>query len=89
MAASQGELCIGILQNKPDAAGKAASVCTFGVCKVYAGATITIGQNLTAGADGRAEVAASADFVIGQARSAGADGEVITMFVNPDPVALA
>lgn len=83
VCSTQGERADGVLQNKPGAADRAATVCVLGRTKVYAGATIARGNLITAGADGRAEVAASGDFVCGRALTGGADGEIIDMLFIP------
>ena len=81
LIASQGVDAIGVLLNNP-AAGRAGTVAIHGITKVKAGDTITAGNKLTTGADGRAEVAATGDFVIGWAVSGGADGEIIEMLLT-------
>ena len=83
VCSSQGEAAHGVLQNKPTAAGHAATVAVAGTVKVYAGATIAQGARITTGADGRAEVAATGDFVVGVARTGGADGEIISVELVP------
>lgn len=53
VVASAQEVFIGFLQNKPDAAGKAALVAVAGRAKVKAGAAVTIGDVLEADSTGR------------------------------------
>lgn len=90
VCSTQGERADGVLKNKPGAANRAAQVTVLGRTKVYAGATITRGALITAGADGRAEVAASGDFVCGRALTGGADGEIIDiLFIPSNGTALA
>ena len=62
-----GESAIGVLQNKPDAAGETATVAFTGVSKVSAGGTITAGQPVASDASGEAVVAATGDIVLGTA----------------------
>lgn len=73
-ATADGEFCIGVLQNKPVAAGDAASVEMGGVTKVVVSEGITAGMFVGAANDGRAKVvehtstgADTADWVLGQA----------------------
>ena len=49
-----GESAFGVLQDNPDAVGKAASVATLGVSKVLAGATVVPGDQIKTDALGRA-----------------------------------
>lgn len=78
IAAGQGQVCDGVLQNEPDAAGQSATIMVNGVSKIVAGEAIGDGVLITTGADGRAEVAAMGDIVLGKTlQVAGADGEVI------------
>jgi hypothetical protein len=81
LLASQGADADGVIYNDPDAAGKELQLAYGGVVKVKYGDTITAGNKLTSGADGRAEVAASGDHVIGKALVAGVDGDVGSMLV--------
>jgi hypothetical protein len=54
LAAVNGAQCDGVLQDKPSAAGRAASVAYMGTTKVKAGAVITKGQKLMSNALGLA-----------------------------------
>jgi len=76
IAASQGETILGILQDKPAAAGRAAAVAVGGVCKWLYGDTINAGDKLTVGADARAEVALTGDHVVARALVDGVDGDI-------------
>lgn len=77
---AQGEEAKGVLQNDPDAAGKASTVAVGGITKMTAGAAITLNDAITTGADGRAETAATGDVVVGYAReAASADGVLFAM----------
>lgn len=67
-----GEAAVGVLQNDPDAADKAATVAVGGISKVEAGAAIAIGDAISVDASGRAVNSATAGHVIhGYARTAG------------------
>lgn len=77
---SAGESVFGVLQNNPNAEGRAGNVMKDGVSKVVAGAAIAVGALVQTNASGRAITAASADFVVGRALDAvGADGELISI----------
>lgn len=84
---ANGDLGVGILQNKPTS-GQAALVFTQsgGICKVYAGAAITFGAGLTPDSNGHMiATTTDTDVCFGYAKqSAGAAGDVIEMlFVGP------
>lgn len=85
--ASQGADAIGVLQNDPAAAGRAASVAVGGVTKVLCGEdSLAAGVKVTPGADGRAETAATGDFVVGWTLVGGDDGEVISILLTHQDV---
>lgn len=75
--AGAGERAIGVLQNKPDAAGKAASVAVGQVVKVSAGGSITAGNEVTPDSSGEAVVAGSGDIVFGVALNSAVDGDIV------------
>jgi hypothetical protein len=52
-----GEAAIGILQNDPDASGKAATVAISGVSKIVAGGSITRGVRVASDGSGKAKTA--------------------------------
>lgn len=70
---------VGVLSNKPDAAGRFATVAWSGKHKIRAGAQVnSVGVFLTTNGSGRAVQATSGDMVVGRAMStAGGDGEII------------
>lgn len=72
---------IGVLQNKPQATGAAATVAISGVSKVEAGATITAGNPIAVKADGTAEVGLTGEPIVGFALTSGADGEIISVLL--------
>jgi hypothetical protein len=81
-------LVVGVLQNKPSAAGQAATVAVHGVSKAVAGGAITAGARVTADASGNAIAAASAgDAVLGVALTGAASGDVFPVLINPYPFA--
>ena len=73
---------IGVLQNKPQYTGSAATIAIAGVSKVEAGGTIAAGNALSVKADGTAIVATAGKPVVGYALTAGADGEIISVVLS-------
>lgn len=76
---------LGVLQNKPSAAGKAAEVMTSGVSKMIAGETIAPGEfvcpsSVTAGRVDDADTAT--DRIIGTALTGGDAGELISVLLH-------
>lgn len=75
---------IGVLQNKPAAAGEAAEVAVLGIAKVMAGGAFNPGAWV--GTDGNGKAIAKTtdkDFVIGQALETGADGTIVAVLLRP------
>jgi hypothetical protein len=81
---TKGEFCLGILQDKPAATGRAASVAIEGVTKVLAGAAVVAGTELIMDATGRVITTDAADqYIIGTAlQTAAAAGDIIAMSIN-------
>ena len=78
-----GAIAIGVLQNDPAAAGRAAEVAIGGLTRVEAGGTVAAGANVASDAAGNAVTAASGDVILGTAVTGGADGEIITIVFQP------
>ncbi len=74
---------IGVLQNKPGAAGRAASVAFSGLTKAVCGATVTVNQMLSHDGSGYVIDAVSGANIIGRALEAGAAQEVIRVQLQP------
>jgi len=76
LATAATQVLTGILQNKPAAAGRAATVQVAGIAKVVAGAAVTVGDVLTTDGAGKAitfvPTAATVEWVIGFAMTAAA-----------------
>ena len=73
----------GVLQNKPDALGKEATVAFSGVSKVVAGAAITAGALVKSDTAGKAITATTGDEVAGRAiEAAAADGNIISVLLD-------
>ena len=76
-------LGVGVLQNKPTAAGRIATVAHAGITKCVAGAAITAGVRVTSDANGNAIAAATAgDAVIGFAVTGAASGDVFPVLLT-------
>lgn len=73
----------GVLQNDPDAAGKAAEVAIGGVVKVNCGGTVTRGGAVASDGSGQAVDATSGDVILGTALETGASGETVSMIFQP------
>lgn len=78
-----GATAVGVLQNDPAAAGRAAEVCINGVTKVSAGGTIAAGAEVASDAAGEAVTAATGDVILGIALQAATDGDIISMVFSP------
>ena len=88
--AGNGELTLGVLQNKPDALGKAATVASVGsTSKCIAAEAITAGADVASDAAGKAVNAASGDYILGIALdTVTTDGDLFTVHImNPGRVA--
>ena len=72
-----GAQATGVLQNKPDAAGKAATVAVGGRSKVSAGAAVSVGANVASDANGQAVTATTGEVILGIARSASSAADEI------------
>ena len=74
---------VGVLQNKPSAAGRAATVMINGVTKASAGAAIAVNDAVAAAADGQFVTAAPGDIVLGIAlEAAAAADEIIAVLLG-------
>ena len=74
---------IGILQNKPSAAGRPAVVRLFGVSKAVASGIISAGALIATEADAEVGVPATNDPVVGKAlEAATAQGDLIKVLIN-------
>lgn len=81
---------VGVLTNKPDTAGKVATVAVGGTTKVIAGAAIVAGAYVAPMATGKAQTAVSTQYPRGQALdAAGADGDIIEILLIDGGVPLA
>ena len=80
---SSGEVCIGVLQNKPQYSGNAATVAIRGVTKVVSDVAITAGAKVYVSSDGQATGTASTSTqVVGIAVSTTANaGELVSVLL--------
>ena len=74
----------GVLQNKPAAAGRAATVMWIGETKITAGGALTVNDLVTTNGSGRAASAGDTHAVFGRIlETAAADGDVVRMLLFP------
>lgn len=79
------EIVVGVVQNKPQYTGSAATVAIRGVSKVLAGGNVSPGNAIKVDADGAgvaATLPADAALVVGVALSSGADGELVSVLLQ-------
>ena len=76
-ATAQGEKTVGILQNAPAAAGRAARVRYEGKSKALLGGTVSAMDALTTGTDGKLEASATADNELCTALQSGVANDII------------
>lgn len=79
------DVMVGVLQNKPGAANRAAEIAIDGVSKLEAGAAINEGDKITAVAGGRgsATTAATAHYVGVALTAAAGSGALFEVLINP------
>jgi predicted RecA/RadA family phage recombinase len=83
LAGASDTTVIGVLQNKPQATGNAATVGIRGVSKVVAGGAITAGSKVYVNSSGQATVTAGSSILCGIALSASANaGELISVLLG-------
>jgi len=76
------EALIGILENKPNAAGQAAVIRVSGVAKVMGGATIAPGIAVTCDSSGHIVAAVANDWVIGITLETATSGEITEILLR-------
>lgn len=81
--AGDGDAAFGVLQNDPDAAGKAATVAVAGITKVRCSATVAAGVAVGSAANGLAAPATSAEIILGTMIVDGANGTIGAMHFHP------
>lgn len=83
--ATANEVVVGVLQNKPQYTGQAATVAIRGVSRVQAGGTVNAGSAVKVKNTGEAVAAtlpADAALVVGVALGSGADGQIIPVLLK-------
>ena len=73
---------IGVLQNKPQKLGSAATVAISGVSKVEAGATVSAGDPLSVDASGFAIAATTGKPIVAFALTGGVAGELVSALLS-------
>jgi len=73
----------GILQNDPNAAGRAAEVAIGGIVRVKCGGVVTRGGPVASDSAGKAVNAATGNIILGTALETGANGAIIAMLFHP------
>lgn len=73
----------GILQNDPNAAGRAAEVAISGIVRVKCGGVVTRGGPVASDSAGKAVNAATGNIILGTALETGANGAIIAMLFHP------
>lgn len=82
LATAVSQNLAGVVQNDPQNANEHATICPIGRSRVYAGATIAVGDRLTTTSSGRATPAGSGSAVIGVALQAAASGDLFEALIN-------
>jgi len=80
--ATDGARAIGVLQNKPSAAGLAAEIAFSGTVKVVAGAAITAGDAVASASDSEAITAATGDVILGVALTSADAGDLVEVLIG-------
>lgn len=76
VVAGNGNRIVGVLQNKPSAAGQGAEIQSYLVSKALLGDTVTAGMDLAMDASGRFVQATGSDAIVGQCIVGGAVGQI-------------
>jgi len=81
-ATGDGAYAVGVLQNDPAAAGRAAEVAISGISKVSCGGTVTRGGPVSSDTNGEAVDSATGDVILGEALETGSDGAIISIILD-------
>lgn len=79
--AAAGAEAIGVLQNKPQYAGEAATVAIGGISLVVAGGVLEAGDKVSANADGKGIKTTSTNAVLGRVILGAGDGELAAVLL--------
>lgn len=85
-AGTAGELCIGVIGNKPTS-GQPGEILVGPVVKITLSTTMTAGQKVATTNAGLAQVAATGNTILGQLIVGGAANEVVEMYFEPGAIA--
>tara|TARA_R110000868_G_scaffold249005_4_gene505540 strand:+ start:1133 stop:1513 length:381 start_codon:yes stop_codon:yes gene_type:complete len=85
--AGAGASFVGVLGNKPTAAGMAAEVMISGVMPVVCGGTVATAAVVKIDSAGKAVAASSGDKAVGRAMSDGASGTIANILLQPHTMA--
>lgn len=81
---ADGGQAIGVLQNDPDALGRAACVMISGITKVKVGGALTAGDDVASDSSGRAVTPATGDRILGRVlETATAANQIVAMLLQP------
>ncbi len=80
--AGAGAQVDGVIQNEPDAQGKATTVGISGVSKVLAGGTVAAGELVASDSAGEAVAAATGDNIAGVAMASAVDGDIMSVLLK-------
>jgi len=83
ITSANSDLGVGILQNKPDTAGDAASVMINGISKAVISDTITRNTGLMSHTDGTLMTATNTSPIIAIALESGVTGDIISVILTP------
>lgn len=78
-----GAAADGVLQDKPEAQGRAGCVAIDGKTKILLGGTVAAGAEVAADANGAAVTAATGNIILGTCTEGGAVGEIGSMIFQP------
>jgi hypothetical protein len=87
IVAAAGSTFVGVLGNKPNAAGVPAEIMFSGVVPMVCGGTIATAAAVKIDSAGKAVAASSADKAIGRAMSDGASSTIANILLQPHTVA--
>lgn len=82
VASDGGADAIGILQDKPAAAGRAGAYAFGGVSKVLAGGSFNAGARISCDASGKAVAVGTGDTGLGTAEAAGTNGLITSVLLD-------
>lgn len=85
--AGAGSTAVGVIQNKPTAAGQGCDVQVMSITPIVCGGSITAGAAVKSDGSGLAVAASSGDKALGRILATGASGVTVSMIFQPHTVA--